>query len=277
MLTRSTATFAGVLGWPLERTLSPAIHNAALRSMGIDCTYLAWAVAPALLESAVHGLRALDALGANVTMPYKDSVIPMLDELHDEARVVGAVNTIAVERGLLIGYNTDVSGFAEMLTADAGVDPSGSRALVLGAGGAARAVTRALLDLGASSVVVAARNPKAAAWTRDAGLESGLYPWARAAAGAREADIIVNCTPLGSNREAVLEAGVVRGGQTVVDLIYDPPSTPLLEGAREVGAAAWNGLGMLLHQAAESLRIWTKQDPPMEVMSVAAVRALGLR
>jgi shikimate dehydrogenase len=247
--------FAGVLGWPLEHTLSPAIHNAAFRRLDLDWVYLAFPVPPERLEQAVAGLRVLGAVGANVTMPHKETVMSLLDELSGDARSVGAVNTIQNVGDRLIGHNTDVDGFSRFLTADAGLEVKGSRALVLGAGGAARAVVRALLDLEVEDPV----------------------EWAVASARVEDFDLVVNATPLGAAGEDPLPTARFRMGQAVVDLVYEPPATPLVARARESGAAGWNGLGMLVHQAAAALRIWSGQEPPVEAMSVAALHALTRR
>lgn len=271
---RPGPSFAGVLGWPLAHTLSPTIHNAAFRRAGIDCVYLAWPVAPDDLGAAVAGLRALGALGANVTMPHKERVAGHLDALSAEAAAVGAVNTIAVAADGLVGHNTDVDGFRAVLESDAGFDARGRSAVVLGAGGAARAVVKALADAGAGDVAVAARDAERAATV--AALAGGrAVAWDDAAGAAAAADVVVNATPVGGDGSDPAPGASFRAGQVVVDLVYDPPSTPLVERARAAGADAWGGLGMLVHQAAASFRIWTGREPPVEAMSAAAVHALG--
>jgi shikimate dehydrogenase len=276
---RLTPNFVGVLGWPLEHTLSPVIHNAAFKRLGLNWVYLAWPVPPDALVDAVTGMRALGGMGANVTMPHKEAVVELVDEMSGDARTIGAVNTIQRFGDRLIGHNTDVDGFREFLVADAGVDPRGKKTLVLGAGGAARAIVRALDDLGAGDIAIAARRPDSGEGL--VGLASAgraaVCSWSAAAAKASEADVLVNATPVGMAGEDVLPLASFSPGQLVVDLIYDPPSTPLVDRARAAGADAWGGLGMLVHQAAASFRIWTGQDPPLETMSAAAVRAIGGR
>ena len=271
--------FAGILGWPLGFTLSPAIHNAAFRASGIDWDYMAFPVPPEMLDQAVAGLRALGAMGANVTMPHKEAVIEHLDDLSGDARAIGAVNTIQRVGARLVGHNTDVDGFAEFLTGDAGVDVSGRRVALIGAGGAARAVVRALVDLGAGRIDVVARDPaKAEALVSLA--PAGLISTGSAGASrvvSERADVVVNATPLGTQREDALPGAPFRPGQAVVDLVYWPPQTPLLERARAAGAQAWGGLGMLVRQAAASFTIWTGQDPPLEVMSAVALHGLRAR
>lgn len=271
--------FAGVLGWPLEFTLSPAIHNAAFRATGIDWNYMAFPVPPDRLGEAVAGLRALGAMGANVTMPHKSAVVGHLDDLSGDARSIGAVNTIQRVGDRLIGHNTDVDGFAEFLIGDAGVEVAGRTAAVLGAGGAARAVLRALAAMGVADIHVVARDPAKAERLAElvpAGLAS-VTPEGAGASVIGAAELVVNATPLGMRGEDAAPGAVFRPGQCVIDLVYWPPQTPLLERARGAGAQAWGGLGMLVRQAAASFTIWTGQDPPLEVMSAVALHGLRAR
>jgi shikimate dehydrogenase len=267
--------FVGILGWPLHQTLSPVIHNAAFRQLGIDWIYLRWPVPPADLSAAIAGLRALGAMGANVTMPHKETVMDLVDDLSGDARAVGAVNTIQKVGGRFVGHNTDIDGVKEFLQADAGYDPAGKQAVVLGAGGAARAVVKALHDLGVAKVTIVARKEERAAQLAGLAGDRGLIEsWDAVDAQTAAADLVVNATPVGTAGEDVAPGARFHPGQLVLDLIYQPPSTKLVERARAGGADAWGGLGMLVHQAAASFRIWTGQDPPIETMSAAAVRAI---
>ena len=268
--------FAGIIGWPLEHTLSPVIQNVALKRLDLDWIYLPFAVPPEQLSDAIQGLRALGAIGANVTMPHKETVMAHLDDLSGDARAVGAVNTIQAVGGKLIGHNTDVDGFKSFVIDDAGLQVQGTTCLVLGGGGAARAVVGALHDLGAARISIAARRREQAVRLtrlRNDDVNESL-PWDDAPARASEFDLVVNATPIGMEGEPLLRDARFRAGQAVVDLIYDPPTTPLVERARASGAAGWGGLGMLVHQAAASLRIWTGQEPPVEAMAMAALHAL---
>ena len=269
------SAFVGILGWPLEHTLSPVIHNVAFRRTALDWTYLAWPVEPSSLGDAVRGLRALGAAGANVTMPHKETVIEYLDELSGDAREVGAVNTIQPVGDKLVGHNTDVDGFAEFLSGDAGYEAEGKSALVLGSGGAARAVVKGLESLGVERVTVAGRDADRTESVAGLAGVAGGASWDDAAKLASEADLIVNATPVGTAGDHVLPEARLRPEQCVVDLIYAPPSTPLVEAARAAGAQAWGGLGMLVRQAAASFTIWTGQPAPLEAMSAAAVHAIG--
>jgi shikimate dehydrogenase len=272
---RNAAGFAGIIGWPLEHTLSPAMHNVALKRIGTDWVYLPFPIPPESLEKAMDGFRVLGVRGLNVTMPHKETVMPLLDELAPEAKLIGAVNTIEVVGDRLIGHNTDASGFREFLQADAGWDGSGKRALVLGGGGAARAVVQALRDMDIGSVRIAARDPGRAAILALSD-EVTVVPWADATDTVDDVDLVVNATPVGMHGEDPIPEARFRPGQTVVDLIYQPPSTRMVERARAHEAQAWSGLGMLVHQAVESLRIWTGKEPPIEIMSAAAVHTLGI-
>jgi shikimate dehydrogenase len=264
-----------VLGWPLENSLSPVIHHAAFRKLDLDWVYLPFAVEPAQLGDAIAGLRALGAIGANVTMPHKETVIAHLDDLSGDARSIGAVNTIQRLGDRLIGHNTDVDGFASFLSDDAGLDVAGSSCLVLGAGGAARAVLRALERSGAARIAVSARRTDQADTVIALAEPTDRITWEKVSPLVAEFDLIVNATPVGMAGEDLLPGARFRQGQAVVDLIYDPPMTPLVERARSAGAAGWGGLGMLVHQAAASLRIWSGQEAPIEAMSVAAMHAVS--
>lgn len=265
----------GVLGWPLEHSLSPVIHHAAFRRLGLDWVYLPFPVEPERLADAIKGLRALGVIGANVTMPHKETVIGHLDGLSGDASSIGAVNTIQRVGDRLIGHNTDVDGFASFLSDDAGFDVTGSSCLVLGAGGAARAVVRALDRSGADQICVSARSSAHADEVASLASRAQRIDWQDVAARAARSDLVVNATPVGMKGEKLLADGIFGEGQAVVDLIYDPPMTPLVESARRAGAAGWGGLGMLVHQAAASLRIWSGREAPIEAMSVAAMHAVG--
>jgi shikimate dehydrogenase len=277
---RDASHFVGVLGWPLEVTLSPLMHNVAFRQLGLDWVYLRWPVAPADLGDAVGGLRSLGAQGANVTMPHKTAIVGHLDELDADAASIGAVNTVRRSGNRLIGHNTDVGGFEEFLVEDAGWRPRGARALVLGAGGAARAVVRALANLEAGDITVAARRGEAArevsalASTGSDRVVSHV-DWDDAADGVKGVDLVVNATPIGMAGEALLDRAAFNSSQCVVDLIYSPPTTALIEHARADGASGWGGVGMLVRQAAASFALWTGRQAPLEAMSAAAIRGIG--
>jgi shikimate dehydrogenase len=272
VLTPGQAAFAGVLGWPLEHTLSPVIHNAAFRSAGLHAVYLSFPVAPGDLPAAVAGLRALGALGANVTMPHKETIVELLDGLSAEAAELGAVNTVERAGDRLVGHNTDVEGFHDFLVHDAEVDVGGRRVLVLGSGGAARAVVVALSSLGAADLAVAARRPERAARVTALARGGGAraVAWERREEIAQGADLVVNATPIGGRGDDPLPGVVATERQAVIDLVYGPSAGPLVVRARGGGARAWDGLGMLVRQGAASWRIWTGADAPLSAMMQAA-------
>lgn len=245
--------------------------------MDLDWVYMAFPVPPESLGEAIAGLRALGAVGANITMPHKETVVPYLDGLSKDAGALGAVNTIQRVGNRLIGHNTDVEGFSTFITDDAGLDLTGARCLVLGAGGASRAVVTALTKLQAAGVVVAARRSEQARAVAGAiGKPSVVAAeWRDAVSGVAGFELIVNATPVGMSGEDLLPGASFTSSQAVVDLVYEPPATVLVKRAKEMGAAGWGGLGMLVHQAAASLRIWTGQEPPVEAMSLAALHAIS--
>ena len=222
------------------------------------------------------GARALGLAGLSVTMPHKADVIPALDRLTPTAAALAAVNTVVCLGDELIGENTDGAGFLDTLRIDEGFDPAGRRCLVLGAGGAARAVVLALAGSGAAEVVVVNRTAgrAEAAVALAPGVARMGHP-----GDAESADLVVNATPIGMGGEnsLALDPDLLRPGQLVVDLVYHPALTPLVQAARSRRVAAANGLGMLIHQAAHAIRLWTSEDPPTEVMSAAALSALTRR
>lgn len=268
-----TTRVAGVIGDPVRHSLSPALHNAAFRALDLDWIYLAFEVAAGDGAAAVEAMRTLGIDGLNVTMPHKADVARAVDRLSPVAERLGAVNTVVRRGGVLVGESTDGEGFVAALRQDEGFDPVGKRCLVLGAGGAARAVVLSLADAGAASVVVAGRTPEKVA---DAAALAGDRGRVGAAEEAGDADLVVNATPVGMGGDTAvpLDPELLGPGQVVVDLVYHPLVTPLVEAARARGVVAVNGLGMLIHQAALAFRLWTGEDPPLEVMSAAALQAL---
>jgi shikimate dehydrogenase len=277
---QASTQVAAVIGDPVEHSLSPVLHNAAFASLGLDWVYLALPVAAGDVARAMAGVRALGLVGLSVTMPHKAAVAAEMDQLSDTADRLGAVNTVVRRGSELLGDSTDGAGFLAALRADEGWDPAGHRCIVLGAGGAARAVILALAEAGAASVSVVARRSTSAA---DAAILAGRVGAAASVDAVAGADLVVNATPVGmvGHRSQDLPMGLdttrLGPGQLVVDLIYAPPSTTLLDAARDRGARVANGLGTLIHQAALQFRLWTGMDPPLEVMSAAAMAALTAR
>ncbi|MBK9178380.1 MAG: shikimate dehydrogenase [Acidimicrobiales bacterium] len=277
---------AAVIGDPVRHSLSPTIHNAAFESLGLDWAFVAFEVAEQEISGALQGVRSLGIDGLSVTMPHKSVVARMVDRCSPAAEELGAVNCVVRRGGRLMGENTDGEGFLDALVADAGFDPAGRRCVVLGAGGAARAVIRALGRAGAAEVVVVNR-------TQDRGERAALLAGAAGRTGpaeaAADADLVVNATPVGMGPPPVPISGGPPGpvlpvdpallceGQLVADLVYEPLVTPLMDAARAGGAVAVGGVGMLIHQAAHAFRLWTGEDPPLEVMSAAALAELARR
>lgn len=265
---------AWVIGAPVEHSLSPAIHNAAFAALGLDWTYFAVSVPAGRAPDAVTAMRSLRLGGMSVTMPHKSAITAVVDETTPTAERLGAVNCLSWRGTQVVGDSTDGPGFLDSLRVDHGWEPEGRRALVVGAGGAARAVVAALADAGAASVAVVNRNEERA--ERAAALADGRGRVATLAEAA-DADLVVNATPVGMGADGGLAvpAELLGAGQAVVDLVYEPIETPLLAAARARGAMPVNGVGMLVHQAAHAFRRWTGEDPPVEVMSAAAVASLS--
>jgi shikimate dehydrogenase len=206
-------------------------------------------------------------------MPHKVDVIAAIDKLSPTAERLGAVNTITRQGGVLLGESTDGAGFLDALRQDEGFDPGGRRCLVVGAGGAARAVVLALAEAGASEIVIVNR-------TAERGLDAvplaGGVGRVGETADAADADLVVNATSVGMGDGATpIDPAILGAGQLVVDLVYHPAVTPLVAGARAQGATAVNGLGMLIHQAAHAFRHWTGQEPPLPAMSAAALGSMA--
>jgi shikimate dehydrogenase len=265
----ATTSLAGVIGSPIRHSRSPAIFNAAFEAAGLDWAYLAFEVPPGGAVDALAAMRAFRLRGLSVTMPHKDAVAGAVDELSDAARALGAVNCVVPRDGLLVGESTDGAGFIEALADDPGFDPAGRTCCVLGAGGAARAVIYALSRAGASEVVVVNR-------TADRAVTAAALAGPRGRAGAPDdvagADFVVNATSVGMGDDSALpvDTALLRPGQVVVDLVYDPLETPLLAAARAAGATAVDGLGMLVHQAALAFTLWTGEQAPLDAMHAAA-------
>ena len=291
MLSAPTAAtrVAGVIGDPIEHSLSPVLHNAAFAELGIDWVYVAFHVAAGQGAAAVEAMRTLDLAGLSVTMPHKADVAGAVDALGPTAAELGVVNTVSWSRkstdSELLGESTDGGGFLDALRGDDGFDPAGRVCTVLGAGGAARAVTLALAGAGASHVTVAARRTEAAAGCAALAGPVGSYVTVSAPDDLegviRDAELVVNATPKGMDGSEDLpfglDAGWLKSSHFVADLIYAPATTALLSAARRAGASGSNGLGMLIHQAARQVELWTGRPAPLEAMSAAAVATLTHR
>ena len=280
----SNESLLGIIGYPARHSLSPAFQQAAIDALGLKARYEIWEVAPEGLGELVSSLRAGPRIGANVTIPHKQAVRACLDALDPAAERIGAVNTIAREGDRLIGYNTDAAGFLRSLVEVGGFDPKGAEVLLLGAGGAARAVAVALLDGGAARITLTNRTAPRARELADqlAGLgRVTVVDWEgeERAAAARSADLIVNATALGMAHgpapdASPLAADAIRAGVVVYDLVYVPARTPLLDLAARQGARVIEGLPMLIYQGAIAFERWFARPAPIEVMTRAAEAAL---
>jgi shikimate dehydrogenase len=264
---------AAVIGSPVRHSVSPAIHNAAFAALGLDWVFLAFEVHADSLPPALAGAAALGVRGLSVTMPLKEAAAAAVDHLTPEAADLAAVNTVLFGPDGTTGANTDGAGFLDALRP---WEPAGRRCTVIGAGGAARAVIRALAGAGAADVAVVNRSP-------DRALRAAAVGAPVARVGRRDeigrAELVVNATPLGMDAtpgagRLPVDEGLLAPGQVVVDLVYHPVHTPLLLAAERRGARAVDGVGMLVHQAGHAFRAWTGSDPPLAVMEAAARRAL---
>lgn len=278
----------GIIGYPIGHSISPIFQQAALDALGIDATYEKWEVTPEGVGDFVNGLRAPDSWGINITLPHKQAVIPLLDEVDEWATAAGAVNTIVNHDGRLTGHNTDGPGFLRALLVETGYDPKGTRALILGAGGAARGILLALARGGVDSLVIANRTMERAETLAKLAVENGVKSEAIPIAGnvlikaAASADLIVNCTSVGMShgpdeQGTPLTAAQIPASAIVNDVVYTPLETPLLREAAAAGATALGGLHMLVYQGVLSFQMWTGQDAPADVMLAAATKEMTSR
>jgi shikimate dehydrogenase len=265
--------WACLFGHPVAHSLSPTLHNAAFQALGIDAHYEARDVAPGDLLDAVQALRTADCYGANVTAPHKQAVLTLLDAVSEEVRVLGAANTIVNDDGRLTGDNTDARGLARWMVG-IGMEMRDRPALVLGAGGAARATVWALAQHRVSRIHLLTRSPERASQLVDdlvPHLNGRALSWGPLDEAARPADepwaIVVNATSMGHHGQAPDVHPSCYSPQSVaIELAYNPPETGFMRAAQAAGARAENGLGMLLHQAALAFERWTGQAPPLDVM-----------
>jgi shikimate dehydrogenase len=279
------AELVGCFGRPVAENPTGAMQEAAFRALGLNWRYLTVEVAPAQLADAMRGVRAFGMRGINLTIPHKVAVMGHLDEIAPDARVIGAVNTVRREGDRLIGENTDGKGFLRGVRVDAGVDPRGKRAVVLGAGGAARAIATELALAGVSDLLVVNRSvERAATMAQELADKTNRpirsEPWHGAYRVPGDADLLVNATSIGLYPDIDAMPPVdlrdAHRGLLVCDAVFNPPETRLLAAARQHGLATLDGLSMLVYQGVIGFQLWTGQDAPEEVMKSALRKALGV-
>lgn len=282
IVTNKTRT-CGIIGDPIEHSMSPIIQNAAFKACGLDYTYYAFRVKKEDLREFIENIRTRSMTGINVTIPHKVEVMNYLDELDPLAGKIGSVNTVVNREGTLTGYNTDAAGFLEPLL-QAGIDPAGKKMVILGAGGAARAVAFTLAEIGAELTILNRTVEKAGSLAvrlkektgKDArSLELNNENLRYVVASA---DILVNTTSLGMSPDVggtPLPRELIRKGMLVYDIVYNPLKTRLIREAEEAGAETVTGIDMLVYQGAAAFKLWTGVQAPVEIMREELVKALS--
>jgi shikimate dehydrogenase len=260
-----------IIGDPVDHSLSPAIHNAAFNSLGLNCSYIAFRVQEGQLKNSLDSLRAINIGGFNVTMPHKVRVLEYVDQYDKTVELVGAANTVKNEDGKFCAYNTDVLGFIKPLR-QRGIDFSGFEVTILGAGGAARAIAVALAgERGIANINIVNRNTdrskELANLLKKLGLKASIVSSDNIQNIASKSNLIINTTPLGmKDEQSLIKSSSIRKDAIVYDIVYKPINTNLLESARTAGAKVVYGYEMLLEQAIASFKIWIQRDPPIEPM-----------
>jgi shikimate dehydrogenase len=280
--------YIGIVGYPLKHSISSVFQQAVLDYYGLDIRYEKWETPTEQLGSVVERLHRPDYLGANVTLPYKEVALSLMDEVDDLAGRIGAVNTIVNQNSRLVGYNTDAAAFLKALREDGGFEPRDKRVMLLGAGGVARAAGFALVEAGVSTLVIANRSSHRSEELASAlgkGLEPrqevAILPWGAPYMGQwlARCQLLVNCTSVGMRHsstegESPLDPKFIPGDALVYDLVYNPMETPLLAGARERGAITLGGLPMLIYQGAAAFELWTGREGLVDIMLEAAKKVL---
>lgn len=267
---------AGVIGWPIEHSLSPTIHNAGFSSCAVDWVYVALPIPPGRCSEILELCRNGTIGGLSVTMPHKTDVFDLVDRVSPAASSLRSVNTVAVEAdGALVGHSTDGDGLVDSLVSE-GVDPTGRSVLITGWGGAARSVADALVRRGVGHITVTNRSGVVIDELEAIAPTSSVVPWAERDEVVRSHELIVNCTSLGMGDDPRLPIDPRRltEDSVVVDLVYHPRETPLLVAAAAEGCRTVGGLGMLIHQAARQQQIWLGRRPDVGAMTSAALRRL---
>lgn len=276
MVINGQTKLTGIIGYPVAHSLSPKLHNAAFKALNLNWLYLPFAVKPKAVAKAVYGLKALNFVGFNITLPHKQAVVELMDELTPEAQLAQAVNTVKINSEKLIGYNTDISGFLASL-AEINFSPTGKVALLIGAGGAAFSVAVALAKAKTAKIIVLNRTLKKAENLKERlqhnfALDVVIVREVEEVTSFRdEVQLVVNATSVGmqNNPGLPLPLKFIKKGQIVYDLIYAPAETELISLAKAKGCQSINGLSMLVHQGAKAFEIWTGQKAPLKIMKQA--------
>ena len=273
----------GIIGDPIEHTMSPVMHNAAFRQLGIDCAYLPFRVGEEAVGRAIEGVKALNIRGLNVTIPHKTAVIPYLDGLDPMAERMGAVNTIVNDNGILTGYNTDAAGFLKALKENK-IEPRGANIVVLGAGGASRGISFLLAENGADLTILNRRRERAedlasqVSTATETDVKALALDEENLSLALEKADVLVNATRVGmvpDVNQTPVPSGLLRSDLAVFDIVYNPVKTRLLADAEAAGARTIGGLEMLVWQGALAFTLWTGQAAPVDLMRKVALKALG--
>jgi shikimate dehydrogenase len=274
----------GIIGDPVAHSVSPAMHNAGFKELGLDYIYLPFRVERENLAGAIEGLKALGIRGLNVTIPHKVAIVPLLDELEPLAAKTGAVNTIVNDEGYLKGYNTDAGGFLRALL-KRGIEPEGKKVVILGAGGASRAISFTLAERGAEIVILNRKLEMDWAVKLADNISQYSIKEARAmelrdenlSLALEAADILVNTTSVGMKPDidrSLLPSGLLKPGLVVFDIVYNPLKTRLLLEAEMVGAEIISGIEMLIWQGALAFKLWTGVKAPLDILKMEAIKVL---
>lgn len=265
----------GIIGYPVKHTLSPAMHNAAFKALKINAAYKAFEVKPKDLRKAIKDLVSAGVCGFNVTIPHKTACMKYLDKIDKAAKATGAVNTVNVKNGELLGYNTDGPGFLRSLKEDLGVNPEGKNFFVIGAGGAAKAAVASLVAGLAGSVTIVDKITSRAVDLADNRIVNYIEYKQNWEPFIDEADVLINASPVGMKNSdpAPIDTRLLHKGLSVFDLVYNR-ETELIKAAKKKGIRVCGGIGMLLYQGVLAFEIWTAKKAPLDVMRKALIRSL---
>ncbi|TFG04004.1 MAG: shikimate dehydrogenase [Promethearchaeota archaeon] len=273
----------GIIGHPISHSMSPVMHNIALSELNLDYVYLAFDVLPKNLENALKGMKALNIKGINITIPFKESVIPYLDIIDPLAQKIGAVNTIKLQDDIIYGKNTDAAGFKKSLS-EAQINPSGLDVLLLGSGGAARAISYTLIDSINRLAIINRKKQNAEQLVSRLKKESNSPIVAKKLTNInlkseiKIADLLINATPVGmypSQHDSIINPNMLHRDLTVIDLVYNPLETQLIKDAKIAGCKTLNGLDMLINQGSLAFEWWTNKKPNTSLMKRKIIELLS--